>query len=96
MKKRAIEAVKSRNGRVDNELDVLGEYIAQFGEFRGQTFRGMLENALGYVGWLVYSKRGEATTDTISQNKASFKRYVESFPEGKEAITMNRKKSEEK
>ena len=78
-------------------MDVLGEYIVQFGVFRRQTFRWMLENALGYVGWLVYSMRGETTTTAaISQNKGAFKKYVESFPEGREVVALKKKESEEK
>ena len=66
-----------RNGDVNNDLDVQGEYLLQFARYRGQSFRWMLENALGYAGWFVDNIRNEKVTQSaISQNKAAFKGYV--------------------
>lgn len=80
-----------------NELDVQGEYLLQFGNYRGQSFRWMLENALGYVGWFVDNIRNEKVTNSpISQNKAAFKKYVESFPEGCEVVAFKKKQREDK
>ena len=90
-----MRAVRDKNGDVTNELEVKGEYILQFGICRGKSFKWALENAMGYVGWLVNSMSGETTTSAaISQNKGAFRkyRYVLSFDEGREAVTM--KKSE--
>ncbi|CAB4020973.1 Hypothetical predicted protein [Paramuricea clavata] len=80
VRKQALKAVKDRNGDVGNDLDVKGEYVMQFGNFRGQTFRWLLDNALGYVAWLINSIRGETTTTAaISQNKSAFREYAMSF-----------------
>ena len=58
-------------------MDVQGEYLLQFGKYRGQSFMWMLENALGYVGWFVDNIRNEKVTNSaISQNKAAFKKYA--------------------
>ncbi|KAK3726392.1 hypothetical protein QZH41_016260, partial [Actinostola sp. cb2023] len=96
VRKQAIEAVRKRNGDVINELDVQGEYLLQFGRYRGQNFRWMLENALGYVGWFVDNIRSEkATHSPISQNKAAFKEYVVSFKEGRE-VALKQQQREEK
>ena len=82
VKKLAIETVKKRKGNVQNELDVQGEYLLQFGKYRGQSFRWMLENAPSYIGWFVDNIRNEKVTKSpISQNKAVLKKYVESFQE---------------
>lgn len=68
------------------------EYLLQFGEYRGQSFRWMLDNALGYVGWFVDNIRGERVSQSaISQNKAAFKKYVESFEEGLEVVALKKK-----
>ncbi|KAK3720982.1 hypothetical protein QZH41_018539, partial [Actinostola sp. cb2023] len=97
VRKQAIEAVRKRNGDVLNELDVQGEYLLQFGRYRGQNFRWMLENALGYVGWFVDNIRSEkATHSPISQNKAALKEYVLSFKEGREVVALKQQQREEK
>lgn len=97
VKKLAIEAVKIRKGDVQNELDVQGEYLLQFGKYRGQSFRWMLENALGYIGWFVDNIRNEKVTNSpISQNKAALKKYVESFQEGRDVMALKRKQREDK
>ena len=86
-----------RKGDVNNDLDVQGEYLLQFGRYRGQSFRWMLENALGYAGWFVDNTRNEKVTQSaISQNKAAFKGYVESFEEGREVVAMKTKQREDK
>lgn len=73
---------------------MLSEYKMQFGGFRGQSFKWVLENALGYTAWLVDSMRNEtATSSALSQNKHAFKEYAQLFPECREVIA---KKSEER
>ena len=97
VRKDAIEVVKMRKGDVNNDLDVQGEYLLQFSRYRGQSFRWMLENALGYAGWFVDNIRNEKVTQSaISQNKAAFKGYVESFEEGREVVAMKTKQREDK
>jgi hypothetical protein len=84
VEERAKEAVKKAGGDVNNKQHVLGMYSIQFGKYRGQTFKWMLENCLGYAGWLVDDMRKKPLTKhvPISANKHSFKEYVQSFPEG--------------
>lgn len=92
-----MKAVRDRNGDVANELEVKGEYILQFGICRGKSFKWALENAMGYVGWLVNSMSGETTTSAaISQNKGTFREYVLSFDEGREAVKMKRSEMDRK
>ena len=82
---------------VQNELDVQGEYFLQFGKYRGQSFRWMLGNALGYVGWFVDNIRDEKVTKSpISQNKTTFKLYAESFQEVCDVVALKKKQREEK
>ena len=71
--------------------------MLQFGKYRGQSFRWMLENALGYIGWFVNNIRNEKVTNSpISQNKAALKKYVESFQEGRDVVALKRKQREDK
>ncbi len=91
VRKQALKVVKERSGDFNNELDVKGEYEIQFGLCRGQTFRWLLENALGYVGWLLNSIQGETTTTApISQNKAAFWEYAMSFEACHEVVAMKK------
>ena len=92
MKKHAIQAVQKRGGNTNDSGDVLSEYEIQFGAFRGQTFKCVIENALGYTGWLVDSMRNETVTaSALSQNKAAFKSYAQLFPECREVVAKKRK-----
>lgn len=73
--------VKKRKVDVKNELNLQGEYLLQFGKYRGQSFRRMLENALGCVDWFVDNIRNErATNSAISQNKVALERVVMLLP----------------
>ncbi|XP_078492897.1 uncharacterized protein LOC144748422 [Ciona intestinalis] len=49
----AIQAAKQRSGNPGDKLNVLGEYLIQFGKYKGQSFKWMLENDLGYTVWLM-------------------------------------------
>ena len=63
----------------------------QFGGFSGQTFKWVLENALGYTVWLVDSMRNEtAMSLALSQNKHAFEEYAQLFPECREVIAKKR------
>lgn len=64
--------------------------MLQFGKYRGQSFRWMLENALGYVGWFVDNIRNERATNT------ALKKYVESFEEGRHVVALKKKQREDK
>ena len=84
VKAKALRAVRSHGGDVNNDKHVLGQYTVQFGKYQGQTFLWMVENCLGYAGWLVDAMRTETITQApLSQNKHAFKDYLLSFPEGK-------------
>ncbi|XP_076134916.1 uncharacterized protein LOC143117219 [Alosa pseudoharengus] len=78
----------------EDEVCVLGLHTLQFRFFRGQTFRWVLENALGFGGYLVASmiresERGEVKDALANKaNKEAFRRYMEMFPEGRGAISI--------
>ncbi|XP_026118085.1 uncharacterized protein LOC113097069 [Carassius auratus] len=48
----ARSVVLQRGGDVSDKQEVLGEYILQFGKYKGQSFRWLLENDVGYALYL--------------------------------------------
>ncbi|RXM95966.1 hypothetical protein EOD39_16256 [Acipenser ruthenus] len=62
-------------------------------EGRGQVFKWVAKNALGYAGFLVAAidkdtTSGSRDSKNHSTNKLSFKEYIELFPDGKEAMKL--------
>lgn len=90
MRENAIASVKRLGGNPNDETHVLGEYIVYFGQYRGKTFKWLVENALGYAAWLVDDMRKEqpANPAPLSKNKQAFKRYLTRFTEGRQAIDI--------
>lgn len=87
----ARSEVLQLGGDLSDRTALLGQFEVQFGRFKGKTFKWLLENGLGYSAWFVTSMAGEtATSASLSVNKHAFKEYLESFPEGKEAIAVKK------
>lgn len=86
---RAKAEVIRLGGNPSDRTDLLGQFEVQFGQFKGKTFRWLLENGLGYSAWIATSTSSEtATSAPLSVNKHAFKEYLKSFPEGNEALAM--------
>lgn len=45
----ALTVVVQRGGDETDRLEVMGEYVLQFGKYKGKTFRWLLENDVGYT-----------------------------------------------
>ena len=89
MKSDAVAEVKRLGGDANDETAILSQYIIQFGTFKGQPFKWLLENGFGHSGWLVDNMRGKtATTAPLSHNKHALRKYLISFPEGKEVVAL--------
>lgn len=92
--KSARQAAAAQGLDPNNEACVLGCHTLQFGSFKGQTFRWLLENALGYGGYLVASMMKESEAGEVKDhpnnraNKEAFRKYMEMFPEGRGAISV--------
>jgi len=54
-------------GNPANTIDLLGEYELQFGNFRGKTFRWLVENGLGYAAFIGDSVSKGLSPAPISQ-----------------------------
>lgn len=88
----ARQAVIFGGGDQSNPLHVLGQHELQFGIFRGQTFKWVAENALGYAGYLVAAMSREdfekKDSKNHAENKKAFRSYIEQFNEGRYAIKV--------
>jgi hypothetical protein len=63
--------------------NILSQYVLQFGRYRGQTFKWVLENDLGWVTGILSDmlRHGEKETTTpLSQNKFRLLQYAEMYP----------------
>ena len=71
------DAIPALCGRApEDRLLILGQHCLQFGRYQGQTFQWLLENALGYAGWVVadMSLKAEKLSDApLSRNKFKLK-----------------------
>lgn len=90
---KATKNVLDHQGDPANRKHLLGFFEIQFGIFHGQTFKWLLENALGYAAYLVAAMttdptRGSKDTKDHASNKESFREYVEMFPSAKTAVAM--------
>ena len=70
----------------------------QFGVFCGKMFLWILNNALGYAGYIVDKMvnvdKERETQAALSKNKFLFKSYIEQFKQGIEAVQMKKKERE--
>lgn len=66
----AKDRVLSEGGDPSNNWLVLSRYTIQFGQYKGQTFRWLLENDVDYVAYIVTSHQNDQEP-TMSQNMAN-------------------------
>lgn len=89
VRKNAKQELRDKRMDDGNQLAVLGMSRVQFGQFRGQTFKWLLENALGYSAYISYEVQREARSDApLYINKMLLKQYMRAFDEGRRAIAM--------
>ncbi|KAK9514209.1 hypothetical protein VZT92_027690 [Zoarces viviparus] len=77
--------VLSEGGDDRNKRLVLSRWTIQFGQYKGQSFKWLLENDVGYTAWWLASHL-EQQQDTRGQNsmavnKDSLERYAVAYPE---------------
>ncbi|KAI4792444.1 hypothetical protein KUCAC02_032624 [Chaenocephalus aceratus] len=90
---KARTAITQHRGDPSNRRHLLGFFEIQFGLFRGQTFRWVVENSLGYAAYLVAAMKRDPTggckdSKEHALSKGMFKEYIELFPSGRIAIAM--------
>ncbi|XP_073730799.1 uncharacterized protein [Misgurnus anguillicaudatus] len=94
VEKEAQALVVSKGGDPGNGMLVLGCYSIQFGMYRGQTFRWLLENDVGYTTQLVASHQREreksASNSPLMANKDALVRYSCAHPAFVEQLRFHR------
>nr|XP_055062937.1 uncharacterized protein LOC129445993 [Misgurnus anguillicaudatus] len=94
VEKEAQALVVSKGGDPGNGMLVLGCYSIQFGMYRGQTFRWLLENDVGYTTQLVASHQREreksASDSPLMANKDALVRYACAHPAFVEQLRFHR------
>ncbi|GAA6097626.1 uncharacterized protein LOC110959929 [Tachysurus ichikawai] len=55
----ALAMVRQRGGDASDKTEVLGEYILQFGKYKGKFFRWLLQNDMGYTIYLIKNLQQE-------------------------------------
>ena len=91
----ARRAVLLRGGNPTSRAHLLGQHEIQFGLYKEQSFKWVVENVLGWAGYLVASMQKESASQPArsdfknhAANKMAFKEYMELFHEGREAIRI--------
>lgn len=86
--------VLSEGGDAGNERLVLSRCTIQFGMYKGQSFKWLLENDVGYTAWLVadHQKPGQDSTfqSPLAVNKDSLTRYALAYPEVLKEVRFRR------
>ena len=83
----ACKVVLERGGDLSDKLEVLGEYILQFGKYKGRSFRWLLENDVGYSLYLIKKVEQEEEAghfNPVGHSKdslLSFLQYCRGFKE---------------
>ncbi|XP_056598241.1 uncharacterized protein LOC130416213 [Triplophysa dalaica] len=87
VRQNALNVVRQRGGDASDQKEVFGEYILQFGKYKGKSFRWLLENDVGYTIYLMKNLQQEeaaGVTMTEGHSKSSlvsFMQYAHSFEE---------------
>ncbi|MEQ2273792.1 hypothetical protein XENORESO_009150 [Xenotaenia resolanae] len=81
VRQNALSMVRQRGGDVTDGLEVLGDYILQFGKYKGKSFRWLLENDVGYTLYLIRDqqkeKAGICMTESLKKvNLLTFVKYA--------------------
>lgn len=89
----AAEKLKSEGGDSSNRRQLLSCFGIQFGQYRGKSFKWLLENDLGYVAYLVGShqmdiEKGKRTPQM--DNKDALDEYATHYPEVNKEIKFFR------
>ncbi|XP_051261729.1 uncharacterized protein LOC127366634 [Dicentrarchus labrax] len=88
--------VRSEGGDLCNDWLVLSRFMIQFGQYKGKTFKWLLENDVGYAVYLVADHqkeregKGTMRQDPLMANKDSLTRYVSHYPEVLEEVRFKR------
>ncbi|KAJ8353225.1 hypothetical protein SKAU_G00207920 [Synaphobranchus kaupii] len=94
----AHAVVFQNGGDYTDRTELLGEYILQFGKYKGKSFKWLLENDIGYTIYLSRRVDKETTAGTFTaeghskDSLLSFLEYAHSFQEIQDLLAYEGKK----
>ncbi|XP_028296093.1 uncharacterized protein LOC114458046 [Gouania willdenowi] len=94
----ALTVVHQRGGDASDRTEVLGDYILQFGKYKGKSFRWLLENDVDYTIYLlkhIEKEKAAGVSMTEGNSKASllsFVDYAHSFDQIKSLLRYESEK----
>ncbi|XP_054478061.1 uncharacterized protein LOC129109937 [Anoplopoma fimbria] len=82
----AKACVLSEGGDARNERLVLSRCTIQFGQYKGQSFKWLLENDVGYIAYLFAHQQYKRCPRSLKVNKDCLTRYACAYPEVLEEV----------
>lgn len=96
MKKISADRLRTLGGDPANTTHLLGQYELQFGQYRGMSFKWLVENSLGYAADIANSTAKETmSSSNLSKNMHAFLRYMRSFHKGRAAMAQKANEQKE-
>lgn len=98
VRQNALTVVCVRGGDTSDKKEVLGEYVLQFGKYKGKTFHWLLENDMGYTMYLIKSQQKEEAAGLFTAERhskdslLSFASYALSFEDVQSLLDFETKK----
>ncbi|XP_037626190.1 uncharacterized protein LOC119488527 [Sebastes umbrosus] len=98
VRKNALSVIILRGGNASDKTEVAGEYILQFGKYKGKSFRWLLENDIGYTIYLIKNQQKEETAGVFmagghsKDSLLSFVSYALSFQEIQSLLNYEKQK----
>ncbi|TWW62954.1 hypothetical protein D4764_04G0016010 [Takifugu flavidus] len=93
VRQNALAVIRQRGGDPSDKMEVLGDYVLQFGKYKGKSFRWLLQNDVGSTVYLIKNVQSEeaaglCTADSHSKDSLqSFVSYALSFQEIQALLT---------
>ena len=98
VRQNALGVVRQRGGDPTDKTEVCGEYILQFGKYKGKSFRWLLENDVGYTIYLIKTQQKEEAAGVFTAEGHSkdslllFITYALSFEEVRSLLSFESKR----
>ncbi|TWW53719.1 hypothetical protein D4764_0122270 [Takifugu flavidus] len=93
VRQNALAVIRQRGGDPSDKMEVLGDYVLQFGKYKGKSFRWLLQNDVGSTVYLIKNVQSEEAAglcmaDSHSKDSLqSFVSYALSFQEIQALLT---------
>ncbi|TWW54547.1 hypothetical protein D4764_0103530 [Takifugu flavidus] len=93
VRQNALAVIRQRGGGPSDKMEVQGDYVLQFGKYKGKSFRWLLQNDVGYTVYLIKNVQSEEAAglcmaDSHSKDSLqSFVSYALSFQEIQALLT---------